>query len=304
MMNENKLLLTAEKTDEKTRIDKLLSQKLGYSRSFVARAIERGEILVEGKACEAKTTLREGQTVSVEVFEPEQIDALPEDIPLDIVYEDSDVAVINKPQGMVVHPAPGNYTGTLVNALLFRMKDLSGINGKLRPGIVHRLDKDTSGLIVIAKNDAAHIELQRQIQSKEAKRVYYALAYGNIREDTRIELPIGRHKTDRKKMAVTRDGRYAATNFSVIERYKGYTLVRAELETGRTHQIRVHLAHMGHSVVGDPVYGRRECPFKLSGQLLHAAELSFFHPSTGEKVTLKAPFPEYFTETLERLERI
>ncbi len=302
-MNEEKLIYTASKEDEDTRIDKLLSQRLGYSRSFIARAIERGDILVEGEPGGAKAKLKKGQIVEFYLAEPQNIDAEPEDIPIEVVYEDEDIAVINKPQGMVVHPAPGNYTGTLVNALLFKMKDLSGINGKLRPGIVHRLDKDTSGLIVIAKNDDAHVKLQQQIQSKEAKRVYMALAYGIVKENVRVEQPIGRHRTDRKKMAVVPEGRFAATNFSVLEHFKGYTLVRADLETGRTHQIRVHLAYIGHSVVGDPVYGRKDHPFKLNGQLLHAAELSLNHPRTGERMTFTAPLPDYFVNVLNKLEK-
>ena len=303
-MTEENISFIAQKEDENIRLDKLLSEKLGFSRSFIAKAIEKGEVLVNGRQCETKTKLKAGQAVVIELGEPEMIDAVAEDIPIDIVYEDEHLAVINKPQGMVVHPAPGNYSGTLVNAVLYRMKDLSGINGKLRPGIVHRLDKDTSGLIVIAKNDDAHIELQRQIQLKEAKRAYYALAYGNVKEDVRIELPIGRHKTDRKKMAVVADGRYAATRFTVEERYKGYTLLRADLETGRTHQIRVHLSHIGHSVVGDPVYGRKEHPFKLNGQLLHAFMLSFSHPATGEEMTFTSPLPDYFADVLSRLQKV
>lgn len=303
-MINNPIILTVLKDDEGIRLDKLLSEKLDFSRSFIAKAIEKGEILVNDLPCEPKKKLKEGSVININIGEPEEIDALPEDIPIDIVYEDSDIAVINKPQGMVVHPAPGNYSGTLVNAVLYHISDLSGINGKLRPGIVHRLDKDTSGLIVIAKNDDAHVELQRQIQCKEARRSYYALVYGSVKNDFRIQQPIGRHKTDRKKMAVVSDGRYAATNFTVVEQYKGYTLLRADLETGRTHQIRVHLAHAGHSIVCDPLYGRKEHAFKLKGQLLHAFELSFSHPKTGDFLSFTAELPQYFKDVLLKLEKL
>ena len=291
-------------TEHCGRLDKYLAQQMPFSRSFLQHAIARGDVRIDGKLATAKTKLQPGQTVVVCIQEPAYVDVQPEEIPLDIVYQDRDIAVINKPQGMVVHPAPGNYTGTLVNAALYHIKDLSGINGQLRPGIVHRLDKDTSGLLVIAKNDAAHASLAAQIQSKRAARTYLALIYGGMKEDAlRVEQPIGRHKTDRKKMAVVPDGRYAATRFVVEERFDGYTLVRAELETGRTHQIRVHLLYAGHSIVGDPVYGRRQCPFAVKGQLLHAYALSFDHPATGERMTFRAPLPDYFARVLETIRK-
>ena len=288
------------------RIDKLLSELLPeYTRSFLQRVIEEGGATIDGKTAKAKSKPAAGSLLELHINEPEPIDAQPEDIPIDIVYQDEDIAVINKAQGMVVHPAAGNYTGTLVNALLYHVKDLSGINGAIRPGIVHRIDKDTSGLLVIAKNDNAHLSLGEQIKSKTAHREYIALVNGNIKEDEgRIDLPIGRHRVDRKKMAVVPEGKPAATNYTVLERYGKYTLVKAVLETGRTHQIRVHFAHNGHPVVGDPVYGPEKCEFKLNGQLLHAKRLMLIHPSTGEKMEFEAPMPDYFETVIKKLEAI
>lgn len=288
------------------RIDKLVSEELSETRSHIQHAIERGEVLLDGKTVPAKEKPRAGQCIEVIVHEPEEIAVLPENLPIDIVYQDEDIAVINKAQGMVVHPAPGNETGTLVNAILYHIRDLSGINGELRPGIVHRLDKDTTGLIVIAKNDAAHVSLAEQIGAKSAHRSYQVLVHGNLKEDSvRIEAPIGRHRTDRKRMAVVPDGRYAATRFTVLERFHGYVLLCADLETGRTHQIRVHAAYMGHCVAGDPVYGNRiKEPFHTEGQLLHAFRLALDHPRTGERMVFTAPLPEDFEKVLDKLRKM
>lgn len=296
---------TVTKEEAGIRADKLISERFGeYTRSFLQRVIEEGGVTADGRAIKPKDKLKEGSRVALSIREPEEISAKPENIPIDIVYQDEDIAVINKAQGMVVHPAAGNYTGTLVNAILYHIKDLSGINGEIRPGIVHRIDKDTSGLLVIAKNDAAHISLQEQIQQKTAHREYIALVNGNIKEDeVRIDKPIGRHRTDRKKMAVVPEGRNAATNFYVLKRYGKYTLIRAVLETGRTHQIRVHLANRGNPVVGDALYGTKKGQFKLNGQLLHAYKLILTHPKTGEVMEFSAPLPEYFTQVLDKLDR-
>lgn len=300
------IIITAAPEDVGQRLDKLLSEKLGVTRSHIQHAIERGEVLLSGRPAQAKDKPKAGQEISVMLAEPTEIAVEPEDIPIDIVYQDADLAVINKARGMVVHPAVGNESGTLVNAILYHIKDLSGINGEIRPGIVHRLDKDTTGLIVIAKNDAAHVSLAEQIKEKSAHRSYQVLVHGNLKEESvRVEAPIGRHRTDRKRMAIIPDGRYAATNFTVLERFKGYVLLRADLETGRTHQIRVHSAHIGHCVVGDPVYGSRvKDPFKTEGQLLHAFRLALDHPRTGERMVFTAPLPDDFEAVLEKLRKI
>ncbi len=261
--------------------------------------------MVDGRPARAKEKPREGSVITFFAEEPRELEAKPEDIPLDIVYEDGDIAVINKPKGMVVHPAPGNETGTLVNALLFHMKDLSGINGVLRPGIVHRLDKDTTGLLVIAKNDAAHISLAEQIREKTARREYTALVFGGFREEEgRVDAPIARHKTDRKRMAVVPGGREAVTLFQVAARYEKYTLLHLRLTTGRTHQIRVHMAYIGHPVAGDEVYTKQKFPYPTQGQMLHAHRLTLTHPRTGERMTFEAPLPAYFREILSRLREI
>ncbi len=230
--------------------------------------------------------------------------AFPEDIPLDIVYQDNDVAVINKPQGMVVHAGNGNKSSTLVNALLYHLDNLSGINGVIRPGIVHRIDKNTSGLLVVAKNDAAHVKLAEQLADKSCRRIYYALLEGVVKDDFGvIDTFIGRNPKDRKKMSVTSYGRRAITEYRVIERYNGYTLCEFSLKTGRTHQIRVHCKHIGHPIVGDPEYGYKSNKFGLNGQLLHAGKLEFIHPTTGKKVCFEAPLPEYFVKTLKILKK-
>lgn len=273
------------------------------SRSRVQRLIADGHVMVDGKTPKASQRLSEGATVAVEMPEPEATDILPEKIPLDILYEDEDVIVVNKARGMVVHPAAGVSRGTLVNALLAHCKDLSGINGALRPGIVHRLDKDTSGVMIAAKNDAAHRSLAEQIQQKTAKRVYWAILTGNIAEEEGvIHGAIGRNPKDRQKMAVVREnGKDATTKFRVLERFGTYTLVECRLMTGRTHQIRVHMAYIGHPVVGDPKYGAKKCPFSIEGQALHSKTLMFTHPRTGERMEFEAPLPEDMQMILDDL---
>ncbi len=287
------------------RLDVFVAENSGLTRNHVQKIVEQGLVTVDGKiVTKASTSVKEGSNVTVELPAEVPLDVVAQDIPLDIVYQDADLAVINKPQGMTVHPANNVYTDTLVNALLFHIKDLSGINGVLRPGIVHRLDKDTSGLLVVAKNDAAHVELQRQIQCKECKRIYIALLDGVVKQDSGfIDQPIGRSKTDRKKMDIVPDGRSAQTLFTVLKRYKNYTLCRFELKTGRTHQIRVHAKYMGHPVVGDKTYGSKNCRWNLNGQLLHAETISFTHPTTKETMTFSAPLPLYFQKVLEILDK-
>ena len=286
------------------RIDSYIAGVTELSRSNVQKLIESGAILVNGKPCKANYKLRTGDVAEIQMPEPEDIEALPENIPLDIIYEDSDIIVINKARGMVVHPAAGNYTGTLVNALLYHCKDLSDINGVRRPGIVHRIDKDTTGLLAVAKNNNAHLVLAEQLQDHTMSRVYYAVVEGIIGENSgTVNAPIGRHDNDRKKMAVnTRVGKPAVTHFEVIERLDNCTLVKCRLETGRTHQIRVHMAYTGHPVTGDPVYGIKNNR-GMEGQALHAGELTLIHPATGRPVTFKAPLPDDFEKLLKRLRR-
>jgi len=275
------------------------------SRSQVQKMIESNAIKVNGKAVKKNYKLRPGDTVKLNLPEPEELAVEPENIPLDILYEDSDIVVINKPRGMVVHPAPGNPRGTLVNALLHHCKDLSGINGKLRPGIVHRLDKDTSGVLIAAKNDTAHRALAKQIKDHDFKRVYVALVYGLVKQDRGlIDAPIGRDPNDRKRMAVVfKNSKRAVTRFKVLERFEKYTLVELELETGRTHQIRVHMSYIKHPVVGDTKYGRSKNNLGFQGQALHAKVLGIKHPRTGEYMEFSAELPEYFKEVLDALRK-
>lgn len=276
----------------------------GKTRSYVKKLFDSGNVLVDGKAAKAAQTVRAGQTVEITFPEAVQYAARPEDIPIDVIYEDGDLAVVNKPQGMTVHIGNGNVDGTLVNALLFRLDSLSGINGVIRPGIVHRIDKDTSGLLVVAKNDKAHLSLSKQIEEKTCKRTYLALLEGNLKTDCgTVTTYIGRSPQDRVKMAVVSPdkGKLAVTNYSVEKRFEGYTLCRFDLQTGRTHQIRVHAKHLGHPVVGDKVYGIKKQKFKLNGQLLHAFRLTFVHPSTLQTMTFEAPLPDYFKEILDKL---
>ncbi|ADD02603.1 pseudouridine synthase, RluA family [Thermoanaerobacter italicus Ab9] len=298
----DKIVLQGEKEDEGKRIDVFLAAELDYTRSYIKKLIVDGLVFVNGKTVKPSYKVKENDEVVVNIPEAEKIDVLPENIPLDILYEDDDIIVINKPQGMVVHPAPGNYSGTLVNALLYHCKNLSGINGILRPGIVHRLDKDTSGVMVVAKNDKAHISLSNQIKERSVFKKYVAIVEGVIKdEEGKIEAPIGRHPVDRKKMAVIEDGRYALTLYKVLERFKENTLVEAVIKTGRTHQIRVHMAFIGHPVVGDPVYGFKKQKFKLEGQALHSSILGFIHPTKGVYMEFEAPLPEYFVRLIEIL---
>lgn len=295
--------VTAEAEDAGTRADVFLAAKLGVSRSNMQKLLEDGRVKRGEKIIKANYKVRAGEMFVVDIPEPEPIEAAPENIPLDIIYEDDDVVVLNKARGMVVHPAPGNYTGTLVNALLYHCSNLSGINSAIRPGIVHRLDKDTSGIMIVAKNDAAHISLSQQIQSKTAVRTYLAVVRGNIKTDSgTIETQIARDKTDRKKMAVVKEGgRDAITDYEVLERFGKYTLVRCKLRTGRTHQIRVHMEYLGYPLVGDPKYSPMKTPFGIKGQALHSHTLEFTHPRTGERMKFEAPLPEDMHKIITRL---
>ena len=283
------------------RLDKALADLTELSRAVANEQIKAGQILVNGQVKKAKYKVAEGDVLSYEIPEPEVLEYVAEDIPLDIVYEDEDVAVVNKPQGMVVHPSLGHTSGTLVNALIYHVKDLSSINGVVRPGIVHRIDKDTSGLLMIAKNDEAHVTLSDELKDKKSLRKYWAIVHGNLPNDRGvIEAPIGRSEKDRKKQAVTAKGKAAVTRFQVLERFGDYTLVELQLETGRTHQIRVHMAYIGHPVAGDPVYGPRKT-LKGEGQFLHARTLGFTHPKTGETMEFSVDVPKVFEETLQDL---
>ena len=295
--------VTAEAEDTGTRADVFLAAKLGVSRSNMQKLLEDGRVKRGEKIIKANYKVRAGEMFVVDIPEPEPIEAVPENIPLDIIYEDDDVVVLNKARGMVVHPAPGNYTGTLVNALLYHCSNLSGINSAIRPGIVHRLDKDTSGIMIVAKNDAAHISLSQQIQSKTAVRTYLAVVRGNIKTDSgTIETQIARDKTDRKKMSVVKEGgRDAITDYEVLERFGKYTLVRCKLRTGRTHQIRVHMEYLGYPLVGDPKYSPMKTPFGIKGQALHSHTLEFTHPRTGERMKFEAPLPEDMHKIITRL---
>lgn len=291
--------------DEKMtgRIDKILGHHFSqYSRSQLQKWISDGNVKVNGQTIKPKYKLAVGDRVTIEPEKPQKIDLEPEKIPLDIVYEDDDVIVVNKPQGMVVHPAPGHPDHTLVNALLYH-SPLSTINGEFRPGIVHRIDKDTSGLLMVAKNDMAHRSLAAQLKAKTNEREYVALVHGVIKEDRgTIDAPLGRSLKDRKKQAVVADGRHAVTHFKVLKRYRHYTLVACRLETGRTHQIRVHMKYIGHPLAGDPLYGpRKTLPGK--GQYLHARLLGFKHPRTGKQMTFTVPLPAYFQKMLDKLDR-
>lgn len=301
----NEIVLKAEETSANARIDKYIAENVeNMTRSAVQKLIAEGCVTINGKIPDKNLKLKTGDEIKINLPEPEMCEALPENIPLDIVYEDEDLLVVNKPRGMVVHPATGNYTGTLVNALMYHCGDrLSGINGVIRPGIVHRIDKDTSGLLIVAKNDFAHNILAEQIKEHSFTRKYQAVVVGNLKDDTgTVNAPVGRHQTDRKKMAVTlKNSRNAVTHYKVIARYNGYTHVELTLETGRTHQIRVHMAYIGHPVAGDSVYGGKKYLAKLNGQCLHAYYISFTHPRTNEILSFSAPLPDYFTDFLESI---
>lgn len=289
------------------RIDIYLSEKLSMSRNYIQNLIADNAVLVRGKIAKANYRLRLSDDIIITIPEADELAAVPENIPLDILYEDKYVLVVNKPRGMVVHPAPGNYSGTLVNAILYYCPDdLSGINGVLRPGIVHRLDKDTSGVMIVAKNEVAHLSLAKQIQTKEAERLYLAIVHGNVKQDSGIiDLPIGRDEKDRKKMAVTyQNSRSAITHYRVLERLRNFTLVVCKLMTGRTHQIRVHMAHLGHPLANDEKYSGRKTPFSFKGQALHSACLSFAHPTTSNTLKIAAPLPIEMKKALQYLRHL
>ena len=298
--------LRASEESKNQRLDAFLASSLdGLTRSQATRLIESGEVAVNERAVSKSYKLAGGEDIAVTLPEPEPVEAVPQDIPLDVVYEDADVIVVNKPSGMVVHPAPGHPDGTLVNALLYHCAGtLSGIGGALRPGIVHRIDRDTSGLIIAAKNDAAHQYLSAQLADHTLARTYECIVVGALREDRgTVDAPIARHPTGRKRMAVVAGGREAVTHWEVIARYPGYTHVRCRLETGRTHQIRVHMAYIGHPILGDTVYGAKKEVPGLTGQCLHAVGLRFLHPRTHEVVELSCPLPEEFTRMLQKIRK-
>lgn len=299
------LELRADRTGE--RADSFLARTVeGLTRSAAQRLLEEGAVRKNGAPVKKNEKLTEGDVLILSLPEPEPVDILPQDIPLDVVYEDDDVIVVNKPVGMVVHPAAGHPDGTLVNALLHHCGDsLSGINGELRPGIVHRIDRDTSGLLIVAKNDFAHLGLAEQLQDHSLYREYEAICVGNLREDRgTVNAPIARHRTDRKRMAVDPEGREAVTHWTVLERLSGYAYIQCRLETGRTHQIRVHMASIGHPLLGDVVYGSKRPYPGLAGQCLHARRLSFVHPRTGERITVECPLPDWFQAVLAKLRRM
>ncbi len=302
-MNEIVMEITPEMEGE--RIDKCISNYLeSLSRSYIQKIIKDGKAYVNDAVVKANYKVKVDDKVQFEIPDCEEPDIPPQDIPLDILYEDKDILIVNKPKDMVVHPAPGHYEGTLVNAIMFHCKDeLSGINGVLRPGIVHRIDKDTTGSIIICKNDEAHRKIAQQLKEHSITRKYRAIVYGRIMEEEgTVNAPIGRHPTDRKKMAINeKNGKPAVTHYRVLERFDKYTYIECQLETGRTHQIRVHMTSIGHPLLGDEVYGNTKCPFKLEGQTLHAMTIGFIHPTTGEYVEYEAPLPEYFEHLLQIL---
>ena len=294
------------KVEEIGRLDKVVSNlEQNMSRETIQRMIKTGKILVNNKQEKASFKTTVGDLITLEEEIPEEIELKPQEMPLDIIYEDDDMLVINKEKGIVVHPGNGNPDGTLANAVMAKCKgSLSGIGGKIRPGIVHRIDKDTSGLIIVAKNDTAHIALSKQIQDRKVKKTYIALVRGFIKEnEATINMPIGRSSKDRKKMAVTKDGKEAITHFKVLKRYNGFTLLEVKIETGRTHQIRVHLSEIGYPIVGDEVYSNGKNPFGVKGQMLHAEKLELKHPRTGKDLTFEAPVPKYFANIINQLEK-
>ena len=300
---EPKVYIVEEK-DAKVRIDKAISEKdPNLSRVAIQRLIDNGKILVNGKNTKASYKLSVGDEITIEKEEPVEVKLEAEEIPLDVVYEDSDILVVNKQKGLVVHPGNGNPNGTLVNAIMARCKDsLSGIGGEIRPGIVHRIDKDTSGLLIIAKNDKAHINVSEQIKNHEVTKTYIALVRGVVTANqATIDMPIARSTKDRTKMAVSKNGKEAVTHFSVLERFKNYTLLEVNIETGRTHQIRVHMSQIGYPIVGDHVYSNGKNPFGVEGQMLHSAKLEFVHPTTGKIMKLEAKLPDYFEDVLKAL---
>lgn len=287
--------------EESKRIDSYLAEKTEYSRVTIQRLIDEEKITVNGKKTKASYKVQDKDVIKIEKVEAKEIDLKAQEIPLDILYEDNDIIVVNKPKGMVVHPANGNFDGTLVNAIMAICKDsLSGIGGEIRPGIVHRLDKDTSGVIIVAKNDKAHINLSEQIKNHEVEKTYIALVRGNVKEnEATINMPIGRSTKDRKKMAVTKTGKNAVTHFKVLKRHNNYTLLEVKIETGRTHQIRVHLAEIGYPIIGDTTYSNGKNEWGVVGQCLHAKSIKFKHPATGKEMFIEAPLPKYFEEIIK-----
>lgn len=303
----NKIVVSVPEEFDDIRADKFLSEAIDHlTRSALQKLISDGNVEIDGKPIVKSRKLKVGEDISVLIPDAVSLDVEAENIPLDIYYEDDDLLVVYKPKGMVVHPAPGNHNGTLVNALLWHCKDsLSGINGVLRPGIVHRIDKDTSGLLLVAKNDFAHVSLAKQIKEHTLNRIYQTIVYGvNMSDEGDVDAPIGRSTKDRKKMAVIENGRSAQTHYSVVKRFVGYTHLMCKLKTGRTHQIRVHMAYIGHPVAGDAVYGPKNVITQLNGQCLHAGTLGFEHPRTGKYMEFTAPLPEYFTEFERKLEEL
>lgn len=291
---------------ETDRLDKIVCNlETTISRETIQRMIKTGKIMVNGKIQKPSYRTVIGDIITIEAEKAVEIDLKPQEMPLDIIFEDDDILVVNKEKGIVVHPGNGNPDGTLANAVIARCKEsLSGIGGKIRPGIVHRIDKDTSGLVIIAKNDASHINISQQIQNRQVKKTYIALVRGIVKEnEATINMPIGRSEKDRKKMAVTKNGKEAITHFKVLKRYTGFTLLEVNIETGRTHQIRVHLSEIGYPIVGDEVYSNGKNPFNIKGQMLHAAKLDFKHPKTGKEVFVEAPLPQYFVDVLNSLEK-
>jgi len=302
----NSFEIIVEESDINKRIDVFLAKNLeSFSRSYIQDLIKKGKATIGGKSIKANYRLRNGDNVVLNIPKPEPLEILPENIPLDILYEDNDVILVNKPKGMVVHPAAGHYSGTLVNALLYHCKDnLSGINGVLRPGIVHRIDMDTTGVIIACKNDNAHQNIAKQLAEHSITRRYIAIVNGNLKEDEGVvDAPIARAKNDRKKMAVDKDGKTAVTHYKVLERLKNYTYIECVLETGRTHQIRVHMSYINHPLLGDEIYSGKKESMKLQGQCLHAMVLGFIHPTTNEYMEFKAPIPEYFNEILKKFKK-
>lgn len=298
-----KTLFKVDEKSEGTRIDKYLSDIFQEkSRSFIQELIKEEKVKVNNKIPKNNYKVKAFDNIELELQEEEILKVEAEDIHLNILYEDNNILVVNKEQGMVVHPAPGNYNGTLVNALLFHCKDLSSINGEVRPGIVHRIDKYTSGILVVAKNDEVHNKLSEQLKDHSMKREYYALIEGRLKNDKgTINKPIGRNKKDRLKMGIVKEGKHAVTHYEVLERYNGYTFIKCRLETGRTHQIRVHMSSIGFPVVGDPLYGFKKQKFKLEGQMLHAKTLGFIHPNTNEYIEFNSELPNYFTNIINKL---
>ncbi len=305
-MNNRIIEVTEEEAG--VRIDRYLSDtEPDLTRSYLQKLVKEGAVTVNGRTVKASYSVEAGDRIELQIPDQTEPDILPEDIPLDVLYEDGDVILVNKPKGMVVHPAAGHYTGTLVNALMYHCRDdLSGINGVLRPGIVHRIDMDTTGVLIACKNDMAHNHIAEQLKEHSITRRYYALVHGVIQEEEgTVNAPIGRHPIDRKKMAIVhKNGKEAVTHYKVLQRYKGYTLIECRLETGRTHQIRVHMSSIGHPLVGDGVYGPARCPFSLQGQTLHAYVLGFVHPRTGEYMEFQAPLPAYFEKLINNLQKI